>query len=176
MAVLVESVSIVLRLDAIEQKFQGGAGAFQGIYGASSICSDGELVRMGAATPEAAQQLAKRLETQGLVHLRDGKAADFVVVDQLRGLMSPCDWCEYGAIMRGDQRLQAAQMKGTQQKGLAIPLDWAFEYSHSDAHVRIERKDLPQGAQSLGNVAGMDAYRDPARPSRTLYIAPQGAA
>lgn len=170
MAVLVESISIVLRLDAIDQKFRGGAGAFQALYGAVGLASDGELVRLGMVEPNAAYALAQRLEAEGLVHLAGGAAVDFVVIDQLRGMMSACDWCEYGAVTSTGHRVQAARLKGSQKAGLAVPLNWAFEHSQSDAHVKIEAKDLPPGAQSLGHRAGLDAYKDPQRPARTLYV------
>jgi hypothetical protein len=38
----------------------------------------------------------ERLESLGIVHQRDGRAADLVVVDQIHGPTSQCDWIEGG--------------------------------------------------------------------------------
>jgi hypothetical protein len=96
MAVLVEAISIVIRCDAVVKAYEGGIKAFTATLPNQSLCSDGELACLRFMTPQAAQKYAEQLEARGLRHKAENKAADFVVVDQLSGLCSPCEWAVFG--------------------------------------------------------------------------------
>jgi len=39
-----------------------------------------------------------KLERGGFVHMRGGRAEDFIVVEDTRGLLVPCDWAEFARV------------------------------------------------------------------------------
>ncbi len=170
MAVLIENNCIVFRLEAIRQKMRGGEGAFQARFGHMGCCTDGEIVRLSFIAPAEVENFAQLFEREGFIHMQGGKAVDFVVVNQLRGVMNECDWIEYGAVTGDGNRVQAARLKGSSLKNLSAPLGWAFAFSQSDMHRKVEARDLPPGAEPVGDYEGTIVYRDPKQPARTFYV------
>ena len=53
MAVLCEAISVVVRRDAIDKYFKGGWIKFVDDVPNSTMCTDGELVRVGFMTPNS---------------------------------------------------------------------------------------------------------------------------
>ena len=51
MAVLVEAISVVVRLDAIDRLFAGGRTAMDKLIPNGTYCEDGELMRVGFLSP-----------------------------------------------------------------------------------------------------------------------------
>ena len=62
MAVLCEAISVVVRRDSIDIYFKGGWVKFQENVPNSTICSDGELVRIGFMDPDSVQKYIEFLE------------------------------------------------------------------------------------------------------------------
>lgn len=52
MAVLIEAISVVVRKDAIEKRFPGGWDSFLDEIPNNTLCTDGELVRVGFMSPQ----------------------------------------------------------------------------------------------------------------------------
>ncbi len=52
MAVLVEAISVVVRIDAIRKKLIGGWSRFEKLVPNPTLCSDGELARVGFLGPD----------------------------------------------------------------------------------------------------------------------------
>jgi hypothetical protein len=121
MAVLCEGISVIVRRDAIHDRFDGGWIAFEQLVPNATLCTDGELARVGFMDPGSVQEFIYELESRGLVfdasEIRgaaklfgvaetdlgdDLDREDIAVVDQLRGPTRPCDWLEFGRFQAGD--------------------------------------------------------------------------
>lgn len=56
---------------------------------------------------------------------------DLVVVDQMRGPMSRCDWLDFGKVSIAGNQISAARLKGSGSNQLFTPDGWQFEGSMS---------------------------------------------
>jgi hypothetical protein len=121
MAVLCEGISVIVRRDSIDSRFNGGWAAFEELVPNATLCTDGELARVGFMDPDSVQDFISELEIGGLVfdgeELRNAAELfgvaedglgddlaheDIAVVDQLRGLTRPCNWLEFGRFPVGE--------------------------------------------------------------------------
>jgi hypothetical protein len=98
MAVLVEGISVVIRRDAIVRTFGPSWDAFVVAVPNRTLCADPEIARVGFMHPDDVQAYVVQLGTKGMLHLRTENAVDLVVVDQLRGPTSHCDWLDFGSV------------------------------------------------------------------------------
>ena len=62
---------------------------------------------------------------------REGKAIDFVVVDQLQGLTVDCDWLKVGHVEIDGNSVAAARLSGCEVNIIDKPEGWEFEGSLS---------------------------------------------
>lgn len=131
MAVIVEAISIILRIDRIHETYPGGWEAFEYDSPNATLCADNEIVRIGFMAPGDVETFLGKLAQRGLVYAKDGKAADLVVVDQIHGPLMECDWLEFGRIDFDGNRVAACRLKGSQISGLYTPDGWEFETSLS---------------------------------------------
>ena len=69
MAVLIEAISVVVRVSSIARLYEGGARAFAADVPNNSLCADGELVRVGFMSPADAQAYVEQLERCNLKYL-----------------------------------------------------------------------------------------------------------
>jgi hypothetical protein len=155
MAVLAEAISVVVRCDAIRERLPGGEAAFNAMVPNNTLCSDGELVRVGFMGPAPVKAFIGELEAAGLRFLVDGKATDLVVVDQLRGPTVPCDWIEFARLPFGpDKRVAVCwlfdgpripvagiHLRGGGSMQLHTPPGWEFEGSISDTAAFVSNED-----------------------------------
>jgi hypothetical protein len=161
MAILIEAISVVIRVETLFARFPGGWEAFCTLVPNSTLCSDNELVRVGFMVPADVEAFVKRLEAEGLVYVVNGDAQDLVVVDQLRGPMANCGWIEFGWInLDGDtkRRVAAARLVGGSERKLWMPEGWRWEESLSRQFAFV-----PDGAQErsltfLRYDNGLDVY------------------
>ena len=98
MAVLVEAISALVRVQVIHERFPRGWNAFVAKVPNETFCSDNELARIGFMTPEDCKGFVEYLESVGIVFRRDEHAQDIVVADQMSGFTVPCQWAEFGRI------------------------------------------------------------------------------
>jgi len=82
MAVLVEAISVIVRMDTISSKYHGGWDAFIDDVPNGTLCFDGEIARVGFMAPTDVKAFRKDLERKGLQFLDNGKSIDIAVVDQ----------------------------------------------------------------------------------------------
>jgi hypothetical protein len=110
-AVFVEFISVVVRRDAIDERYKGGWDSFVDDVPNRTMCADRHLARVGFMSPTDAKIYVDSLERKGLTYLRDGKAVDLVVVDELRGPMVDCDWIEHGqTALDAERSVRACRM------------------------------------------------------------------
>jgi hypothetical protein len=129
--VLVEALSVVIQARRIEAVYPGAWDGFVADAPNDTLCSDGVLVRLGFMTPTDLNACVGGLELHGLVHLADGRAQDFVIVDQQRGPLEPCDWIQFGKMRDTHGELSVCRMAGSTDETLVTPDAWTYENSLS---------------------------------------------
>jgi hypothetical protein len=146
MAVLVEAISVVVRMDAIRRSFAGGWNCFRSSVPNSTMCSDGQLIRVGFMAPADAEKYVRSLSQAGLVFLKNGECLDIAVVDQQIGSTMPCNWLEFARVRYGENggKISVCWLFEGRRMGpgihmpgaaldLATPLGWTYEGSLSES-------------------------------------------
>lgn len=131
MAVLVEGLSVIIHAERVLAAF-GNFDAFKKTVPNQTLCADGELARVGFMNPDDVQAYIDILRQHGLKHLERGRARDMVVMDQVRGPTSACDWVLFGHIdWQRDpaMRVAACMLAGSKLKELVTPDGWTYERS-----------------------------------------------
>lgn len=144
MAVLVEAISVIVRRNAITERFSGGWRRFIATVPNSTLCSDEGLARVGFMSPPDVEAYVSRLEKGGLTFVRDGQAVDMAVVDQMRGPTMPAEWLEFARLSLGGTenkvaacwlfegpRVVAGIHMPTNGMSIATPDGWTYEDSLS---------------------------------------------
>lgn len=139
MPVLVEALSVVIRAKRIADVYPGGWDGFAADAPNDTLCSDGSVVRLGFMTPDDVRACIRGLEAHGLVHLRDGRAEDFVVVDQHTGPIDRCDWIQFGKMRDERGVVSVCRLVGTTDETFVTPASWTFEgsLSHRATYTRM---------------------------------------
>ena len=150
MAVLIEAISVVVRVPALDQQFSGGWDAFKTLIPGGTSCVDGQLIRLGFTTRADADSFVAALRQHGLIFLRDGKAVDFVVVDQLSGPTTACDWIEFGTVTIRGATVAACRATGDDTQRLFTPDGWNYEGSLS------QTPDYERASADIGMVRQPD--------------------
>lgn len=161
MAVLVEAISVVVRVAAIHDRFPGGWTAFRDGAPNATLCCDNELARVGFMTPVDVEAFVRSLETIGILHLRDGASVDIVVMDQQRGPTATCAWAEFGQVnLDGDprKRVAAARLVGSVENRLSTPPGWTWEMSLSRSFGFAPKGQEDKSLVFLRHEAGLDVY------------------
>jgi hypothetical protein len=181
MAVLVEATSVVVRREAIDVWLDGGWARFQDIVPNQTLCTDGELARVGFMTPSDTEGFVKRLEYEGLTFYDGEKAIDLAIVDQDRGPTCRVGWLEVIRIALdvNDESVTAGYLLDgspalpSRTDWLSAPEGWTYEGSISqtrshhlvDAHDEIELVDHRDGVDVYRDLAtGTERYVGRTRP------------
>ena len=163
MAVLIEGISVVLRVETIRSRYPGGWERFRMDCPNDTLCSDGKLIRVGFMTPGDTQQFVEGLGRFGIEFLRSGRAVDIVVADQQRGFTAPCDWADFGKLWLsadGSKSVAACRARGGTFGELATPLGWEYENSLSADFKFVETGRASEFMDFLRHEDGVDVYRD----------------
>ena len=160
MAVLIEGISAVVRMDAVRAKFPGGWAVFEQIVPNSTLCCDDELARVGFMVPEDVGLFIDKLEANGLIFFKNKRTVDIVVVDQLTGPTNDCDWVDYGHVDHGGNRVAACMLKGSTQMQLLTPYGWSYEESLSASHTFLQGEKVEKKLKLLRQDGSLDVYQD----------------
>jgi hypothetical protein len=159
MAVLVEAISVIVRLDTIRNQYPGGWPAFEKDVPNKTLCCDNELARVGFMNPKDCKSFVDGLGRVGIIHLKDGNSQDIVVADQIQGLTTPCDWAEFGRIdMEPGKTVSAVQSKGAAIKRVFCPDNWTYEKSLSGSFGFAPTRAQDKSLRFLRHENGMDVY------------------
>ena len=82
MAVLVEANSVIVRVQAIRDRYAGGWSEFADAVPNNTLCSDDEIARGGFMNPNDCDSYIGNLERGGLTFLRDGQSQDIAIAVQ----------------------------------------------------------------------------------------------
>jgi hypothetical protein len=162
MAVLIEGISVVIRTEALLKKYPGGWGAFLAIIPNKTLCSDNELTRVGFMTPQDVGSFINILQQAGLEFQKSGNAIDLVVIDQLRGPTTWCEWIEFGHINMNanGNKVAVCRLAGSQSMQVVTPNGWKYEGSLSASHGFVSNDDANKNLEFLRNENGVDVYLD----------------
>jgi hypothetical protein len=157
MAVLVEGISVVVRMEAIREKVPGGWIAFKDLIPNRTLCADDELARIGFMTPNDVKGFVSALEALGLKYRNEESALDLVVVDQMRGPLVPCKWIEFGQV-GGKERVSACRLVGSSHTVLMRPEGWKYEGSLSQTYGFVPTGTEENSLKFLRQEKGVDVY------------------
>ena len=122
MAVLIEAVSFIARRDLLDESWPMASEGFIADAPNGSVCADDYLVRIGFMGPDSTSEFIQHCLAQGLTRFEpDGSAADFVTVDQVVGLLTPCDWLTVGSVDYEGHQIRAARWVGDDSPCLIFP-------------------------------------------------------
>lgn len=162
MAVLIEAISVLVKAQAIIEKYPGGWEQFSQDVPNQTLCADGEIARVGFMSPGDVQKFVNYLESKGLVSQSNGHCRDIAVVDQQRGFTIPCEWAEFGQIFidpAKTQKISACRMKGSTQRIVSYPDGWDYESSLSKDYYFVQTENADQELEYIRNERGVLVYR-----------------
>lgn len=133
MSVLLEAVSILIRIDAINERYPGGMEQFEKDFQGGTFCKDSKLVRVGFMGSNDADRFIVDLMQKGLIYKENNKTVDMVYGTQARGLEDECDWVEL--------REFPVEENGLTGTVLAANLSWSL-YNENDEHLKEDQKKL----------------------------------
>ena len=162
MAVLIEAISVVIRLETLAEKYPGGVDQYAEDCHNGTFCMDKDIARVGFMSPEDVDAFIDNLELLGLTCVTNGEYEEIAVLAQFRGLILPCEWleCLDVKIFEGDQKLMVCQIKGSAFSGVALPGGWNYETSLSKRVVIVESEDEDKRMIFLRHEDGVDFYLD----------------
>ncbi len=166
MAVLVEGISVVLKCISMQGAYRGGLPQFASEVPNSSLCSDGEVACVRFMNPDDVRKYVGLLESRGLKRLdASNRSLDLVVIDQVQGFLSPCDWAEFGTThWKNDSRCPIAvcRLINSALTKVFVPAGWDFDRSLSASYRFFEGGALPDTVKFVRSETGLDVYRDEA--------------
>ncbi|MHB8883232.1 MAG: hypothetical protein ACYC69_17200 [Thermodesulfovibrionales bacterium] len=129
MAVLIEAVSVIVRIAAIRDKMADGWTGFERVVPNATLCFDDDLARVGFMEAQEAEAFIGLLTGLGLTFLREGKPVDIAIADQRQGLTTECTWLMFSHLAIDKAGARAAVCWLTSEKrlpvpGIHMPLGW----------------------------------------------------
>lgn len=178
MAVLIEGLSVVVRVDRVAAKVRGSFDAFKRLIPNEKFCADRELVRVGFMAPNDAKAFVSSLEAAGLRFLdEERQSVDIVVVDQRNGFTTDCEWAKFGRVNigpDGSQEVAVCCLIESKVNQVVMPPHWKFEGSLSQSFRFVPAEDLQKGMKFLRREQGLDVYLDPVT-GEEMYVGRTGA-
>ena len=162
MAVLVEAISVVIRLETLAEKYPGGVDQYAEDCHNGTFCMDKDIARVGFMSPEDVDVFIDNLELLGLTCVTNGEYEEIAVLAQFRGLILPCEWLEVleVKIFEGNQKIMVCQIKDTDFSGVFCPRGWNYETSLSKKVVMVKSEDTDKRMKFLRHEDGVDFYLD----------------
>lgn len=172
MAVLVEGISVVIKLEAVLREI-GEFETFKSQFVPNeTLCADSELIRVGFMVPDDVQAYCEELERNGLVYLQDGFATDLTVCDQVRGFQAPTNWAECGTVAWNrdeTKKIKACRLVGSEIKQVVTPLGWVWEDSLSSSFGMVRDGEMGHSLRLVTSQDNMEEWRSPIT-DRPLFV------
>ncbi len=121
MSVLIEAITVVIRIDAVDRCITGGVAALAEASPNTTFRSDGKLAATGFMSPGDVEVYILAMQKAGLRYMERGECRDIVVIDQIRGPTVPCEWIQIGTEPDGTK---FAWLRGGQPGALAVFKSW----------------------------------------------------
>jgi len=161
MAVLVEAISVVIRVEAINTKYPGGWPAFRDDAPNKTLCCDNEIARLGFMSPDDVEAFINGLAAFGIVYMESDQAIDLVVVDQQRGPACQCDWVEFGSTTLSEDKknwISVARLADSKDNVFMHPDGWTYEGSLSEQFGFVPNKHKDKSLKFLRKEGSLDVY------------------
>jgi hypothetical protein len=132
MTVLVEGVSVIIKLEAINRVIPDGWEGFRQYMPNFTLCKDDKLARFSFLDKDGAMEFKNKLESLNLVYQGSEGAEDFALVDQMYGVTTKCNWLECGHLdIHNDpkKKVAACRLAGTRDDTIVTPEGWKYENS-----------------------------------------------
>ena len=113
--------------------------------------------------PDDVKKFIEDLKDYGIIYLKNGKSHDLVVVDQIYGFASDCDWAEFGTIdWDGDpnKEISACRIKESRIDQVITPEGWEYENSLSKNYKFVRSSEKNEKVVFLRHEDGLDVYID----------------
>ena len=178
MPVLIEALSVVIRVDRIQAKVPTNSPVAGQMASHPSFCADGELLRLAFMQPQHVADFVADLESLGLRHViedADGRRAeDLAVVDQLTGPTVEAPWLEYrhvDLVPDGSQPVATVRLKDGKETRTVFPDGWRFQGSMSQQARFVPGDQADEHVEYLRTENGLDVYRD--RKTGRIHYTPE---
>ncbi len=161
MAILIEGISVIIKVQEIHKRVLGGWEGFKKLVPNRTLCSDNEIARVGFMSPDDVESFVAELEGNSLIFQSNGEAVDIAVADQLRGLTTKCSWLEFGHINLDNdskKRVAACRLVGSKENQLFTPNGWCFENSLTSSYIFSPTSAEKKGRKFLRHENGLDIY------------------
>lgn len=162
MAVLAEALSVIINdKDLSGADFKDWDDFLSIVPAKQTVASDSELIRVGFMHPDDADAFIETLESKNLVHLQNGKAKDMVIVNQIYGFASECDWATFGQIeIEKGKVVSACAHINTEVDKLYTPLGWTYESSLFNEFNYVPMHQVKDSMVFLRTKGNLDVYLD----------------
>jgi len=159
MAVLIEAISVVIKVDSILRAFDDFE-EFENIIPNKTLCSDNEIVRVGFMVPDDVEAFIDKLKEYDLIYLDSELSIDIAVVEQRHGLTTKCEWLEFGHINLSEdgQRIATARLVNSKEGDLFMPDGWQYENSLSSTYGFVPTEHVDKSLEYLKHENGVDVY------------------
>lgn len=166
MAVLAEALSVIVRVDVIEDAIPKGMVGYRAMVPNGSFCTDGRLVRVGFVTPLDVGAFYEHLRQFGLRLDDDERFVDIAIVDQYEGPTFPCPWLRFERHAEGYSSVRLVDEPLSQP--VAAPANW------TPANSAKIKRTLPEEADEhfieMGSENGAEMLLD-TRTGQFRYVA-----
>lgn len=150
MAVPIDAFTVVIRNQAVAEKYIGALNALRDDSPNSTYCCDEHLSRVSFMTLDDAKVFVARLAAKGLTPASDGKALDVAMVSDPQGPLQECDWLEFAEY----EKAMIVWLAGQEHGDLVAPAGWEpkklnymtaeeireqLEYVRTDDNVQVYR-------------------------------------
>ena len=166
MAVLAEAISVIVRVDVIDDAIPGGMAGYRAMVPNGSFCTDGRLVRVGFAAPPDVGAFYEHLRQFGLRLDDDERFLDIAIVDQYEGPTFPCPWLRFERHAEGYSSVRLVDEPLSQP--VAAPEGWTPENSAKLKFTPTE--DANEHFIGMGSENGAETVLD-TRTGQFVYVA-----
>jgi len=160
MPVLIEGISVVIRCDTLEKKYQGGLRQYIHDVPNITFCTDNEITRVGFMVPTDVGGYINNLKKHGLIFAEDGHFIDIAVVDMLHGFTAKCDWLEFKTThsLEKEEHYSWCRLVGSCATEIFLPDGWDFETSLTKKHTFASNGEFEKEHKFLRAENGRDVW------------------
>jgi len=160
MAVMVEAISVVVRLSALKAKYPGGIVEYMHNVPNATFCADKHLTRVGFMANNDVANYVQGLEAFGFTFTVNDAAQDIVVVDQNEGFTTYCDWAVTELVDYQGVKLRVCRDIEDQSDQIEFPSDWTPAKSLYSEDLFIPEEEINSRLVYLRNQDEMEVYWD----------------
>lgn len=128
MAITINFLTVVIRIETIEKKYPGGMDAFMK---ECLIWRDSNLTGIIFMSAGEAEGFIDKLINLGFSYVVNGEFDEIAIVDQFIGLYLPCSWLETSIIDISNRELKTSTcwLKGCRDEEIGIRLSRDYDSS-----------------------------------------------